>query len=68
VAGAAEARGDPRGVKLFVDEDLSPTLVTIGRDRGYDASEAQRAMRPMGVVVINEDAEHALEVSPVHDQ
>jgi hypothetical protein len=30
--------------------------------------EIQRAMRPMSVVVLDEDAEHAFEVAAVHDQ
>jgi hypothetical protein len=30
--------------------------------------EILRAMRPMHVVVIDEDAEHAFEVAAVHDQ
>ena len=37
----------------------------LGRVR---RSEIQRAVRPVGVVVVDEDAEHALEVAAVHDQ
>jgi hypothetical protein len=37
----------------------------LGR-RGW--SEIERAVRPMGVVVVGEDAEYTLEVASVHDQ
>jgi predicted nuclease of predicted toxin-antitoxin system len=40
VAGWNDPADEP-GVRLFVDENLSPLLVSVGNDRGYDATCAR---------------------------
>lgn len=40
MAGSRSPADQP-GVKLFVDENLSPRLVSVARERGYDAACAR---------------------------
>ena len=42
--------------------DTNPLLGRLGW------CEIQRAVRPVRVVVVDEDSKHTLEVAPVHDQ
>src|SRR5262249_56935811 len=40
----------------------------LGVSRGLSRAELERAMRPLGVVVLDVDAEHPLELTAVEDQ
>jgi hypothetical protein len=63
---------------VFVDEAAEPVAALDGggsRAQGLEPasgrlrrSEVQRAVRPMAVVVADEDVEHAFEVDAVQDQ
>jgi hypothetical protein len=67
-----------RGEFVFVEESAE-AVATLDARWGWRYPEhvhrgrcwgrqVQRAVRPVGVVVVDEDAENALEMAPVHDQ